>query len=440
MSHAAREYLAALTNRRIGVIMLLGFASGLPLALTSSTLQAWMTVEGVDLKTIGIFTLIGLPYTWKFLWAPFMDRYVPPLLGRRRGWMLLTQLALIAAIAGMAFTDAKNALTTMALLALAVAFFSASQDIVFDAYSTDAVKPEERGMSAAMKVLGYRIAMLVSGGGALVLASGGEFFGMSLPQGIGWQNTYLAMAALMLVGVGATLFAPEPLKQVQPPRSLDEAMIAPLKEFFGRNGAWWLLLLIVLYKLGDAFAAALSTSFLIRGAGFSPAEVGAVNKGMGLAATIVGVLIGGALMVRLGLYRSLLAFGILQALSNLMFMWVALAGKSYAVMVAAVAVENVCGGMGTTAFVALLMSLCDARFTATQFALLSALASIGRVYVGPAAGYLTDPKEFGMAWAPFFFVTFLVALPGLGMLMGMRSAIRSLDPPTTDKEVAQQNR
>jgi len=282
-------------------------------------------------------------------------------------------------------------------------------------------------MSAAVKVLGYRIAMLVSGGGALVLASGGDFFGMSLPQGIGWQNTYLAMAALMLVGVCATLFAPEPLQQVVPPKSLDEAVAAPLKEFFSRNGAWLLLLLIVLYKLGDAFAGALSTSFLIRGAGFSPAEVGAVNKGMGLAATIVGVLIGGAMMVRLGLYRSLLLFGVLQALSNLMFMWVAIVGKNYAVMVAAVAVENICGGMGTTAFVALLMSLCDARFTATQFALLSALATVGRVYVGPVAGYLTDPKEFGMAWAPFFFVTFLTALPGLAMLVGMKSPVAALD-------------
>ena len=424
-----REYTAALANRRIGMIMLLGFASGLPLALTGGTLQAWMTVEGVDLKTIGLFTLVGLPYTWKFLWAPFMDRYVPPLLGRRRGWILFTQLGLIVAIAAMAVTDVKTALTSMALLALAVAFLSASQDIVYDAYSTDAVKPEERGMSAAVKVLGYRIAMLVSGGGALVLASGGEFFGLTLPQGIGWQNTYFLMAGLMLVGVLATLFAPEPLQQVVPPRTLDEAVIAPMKEFFGRHGAWLLLLLIVLYKLGDAFAGALSTTFLIRGAGFSPAEVGAVNKGMGLAATIVGVLIGGGLMVKLGLYRSLLAFGVLQAFSNLMFMWVAVAGKSYSVMVAAVAIENICGGMGTTAFVALLMSLCDARFTATQFALLSALAVVGRVYVGPAAGYLTDPKEFGMAWAPFFFVTFLTALPGLAMLVGMRRFIEPLERP-----------
>jgi MFS transporter, PAT family, beta-lactamase induction signal transducer AmpG len=421
-----KEYSQAFTNRRIGTVLLLGFASGLPLALTAGTLQAWMTVEGVDLKTIGIFALVGLPYTWKFLWAPVMDRFVPPFLGRRRGWILMTQFALMAGIAAMGSTDPKSAPWALAALAVFVAFASASQDIVFDAYRTDVLREPERGIGAAVSVLGYRVAMLVSGAMALIFAGGGDFFGWFTITGLGWRNTYWIMAGLLFIGAAAVLLAPEPEKQVVPPRSLQEALIEPLREFFSRPGAWMLLALIVLYKLGDAFAASLSTAFLIRGAGFSPAEVGAVNKGMGLVATIVGVLFGGAMMVTLGLFRSLLMFGVAQAFSNLMFMWVALAGKNYAVMTAAVAVENICGGMGTTAFVALLMALCNQRFTATQFALLSALASFGRVYVGPAAGYATDPSGLGMAWAPFYLLTFFTALPGLLLCWWMRPTLDAL--------------
>ncbi len=421
-----REYLAALSNRRILVVLVLGFASGLPLSLTSSTLQAWMTVEGVDLKTIGIITLVGLPYTWKFLWAPLMDRFVPPLLGRRRGWIVATQIALMIGIALMGATDPKSAPWALAALAVFVAFASASQDIVYDAYSTDVLRENERGMGAAAKVLGYRIAMLVSGAFALIIAAGGTLFGLATIDGIGWQQTYWLMAGLMIIGMAAAVFAPEQEMIAVPPRSLQEAVMEPLREFFSRPGAWSLLLLIVLYKLGDAFALSLSTTFLIRGAGFSPAEVGAVNKGMGLFATLIGVVFGGALMIRLGLFKSLIVFGVLQAISNLMYMWIAVAGHDYAIMVATIASDNICGGMGTTAFVALLMALCNARFTATQFALLSALSAVGRVYVGPAAGYMTDPTGLGMAWAPFFFVTFLSALPGVALAWWMRPTIEAL--------------
>lgn len=424
-----REYIEALGNRRILVTLLLGFASGLPLALTSGTLQAWMTVEGVNLKTIGIFTLVGLPYTWKFLWAPLMDRFVPPFLGRRRGWILLTQLALMAGIAIMGATDPKAAPWALAALAVFVAFSSASQDIVYDAYSTDVLRENERGMGAAMKVLGYRIAMLVSGAFALIIAAGGNLFGWFTIQGIGWQQTYWLMAGLMMIGVAAVLYAPEIEEKITPPRTLTEAVLEPLREFFSRRGAWLLLALIVLYKFGDAFAVSLSTTFLIRGAGFSPAEVGAVNKGMGLFATIMGVLFGGALMVRLGLYWSLLIFGVLQAVSNLLYAWVAMAGHNYQVMTLAIASDNICGGMGTTAFVALLMALCNKRFTATQFALLSALASIGRVYVGPLAGYLTDPTGAGLSWPVFFVITFLSAIPGVVMVWWMRGTIDALSTP-----------
>lgn len=404
--------LQSLANRRTGVLLFLGFSSGLPLALTGGTLQAWMTVEGVDLRTIGIFTLVGLPYTLKFLWAPLMDRYVPPLLGRRRGWMLITQVVLAVFIVTMGFSSPANAPWALAALAVVVAFSSASQDIVFDAYRTDVLRERERGMGAAVSVTGYRIAMLVSGALALILSGF-----------MGWRSTYLLMAGFMLVGICATLAGPEPEEQATPPRTLREAVWGPLEDFFSRPGAWAMLALIVLYKLGDAFAGSLTTAFLIRGAGFSVVEVGAINKGMGLAATIIGALAGGTLMANLGLYRSLMFYGILQAVSNLSFMVLAWMGKSYGMMIFAVAFENLSGGMGTAAFVAFLMALCNRRFTATQFALLSALASLGRVFVGPPSGFLVE--EVG--WAVFFFITFLGALPGLGLLWAMRDRIRGLE-------------
>lgn len=405
-------YLDIFRNRRVAAIFLLGFSSGLPLALTSGTLQAWMTVSGVDLATIGIFTLVGIPYTWKFLWAPIMDRYVPPFLGRRRGWIAAMQLLLGLGIAAMGALNPATMPWALAALALMVAFVSASQDVVFDAYRADVLQPAERGLGAAVSVLGYRLAMLVSGALALILS-----------DRIGWHNTYWLMAVLMLAAIAATLLGPEPEVVVKPPRTLTEAVVEPLREFFSRNGAWLLLLLIVLYKLGDAFAGSLTTAFLIRGVDFTPTEVGAINKGMGLIATLVGVVFGGALMARLGLFRSLLLFGVLQAISNLTFMWLAAAGKSYSIMITAVGFENLAGGMGTAAFVALLMSMCDKRFTASQFALLSALAAVGRVYVGPASGYMVE----AVGWVPFFGFTFVIALPGLLLLFAMRRQIDLLD-------------
>ncbi len=404
-------YLEIFRSRRVAVVFLLGFSSGLPLALTSGTLQAWMTVSGVDLATIGIFTLVGIPYTWKFLWAPLMDRYVPPFLGRRRGWIAAMQTLLGIGIAVMGAMNPVSMPWALAALALMVAFISASQDVVFDAYRADVLRPVERGIGAAVSVLGYRLAMLVSGALALILS-----------DQIGWQNTYWLMAALMIAAIAATLFGPEPEVEVKPPRTLTEAVIEPLREFFSRHGAWGLLLLIVLYKLGDAFAGSLTTAFLIRGVEFTPTEVGAINKGMGLAATLVGVVFGGVLMAKLGLFRSLMVFGILQALSNLTFMWLASIGKDYAVMVLAVGFENLSGGMGTAAFVALLMAMCDKRFTASQFALLSALAAVGRVYVGPASGYMVE----SIGWTTFFGFTFLIALPGLVLLLMLRSTIEKM--------------
>ena len=404
-------YLEIFRSRRVAVVFLLGFASGLPLALTGGTLQAWMTVSGVDIVTIGIFTLVGIPYTWKFLWSPFMDRFVPPFLGRRRGWIVVMQLMLMLSIATMGSLNPASAPWALAGLAVIAAFASSSQDIVIDAYRTELLRPVERGMGAAASVLGYRLAMLVSGALALILA-----------DQVGWNATYHLMAGLMGLTVLATLWGPEPDVVAQPPKTMTEAVVEPFKEFFSRRGAWLVLLLIVLYKLGDAFAGSLTTAFLIRGVDFTPTEVGAINKGMGLIATLFGVVIGGGLMIRLGLFRSLLVFGILQAISNLNFMWLAAVGKNYWLMAMAVGVENLAGGMGTAAFVALLMSLCNARFTASQYALLSALSAVGRVYVGPASGYLVEALD----WVAFFGFTFVIALPGLILLWGMRANIQGL--------------
>ncbi len=408
----ARDYLEVFTNRRVAAMLVLGFASGLPLALTSGTLQAWLAVDGADLHTIGLFTLVGLPYTLKFLWSPVMDRFVPPWLGRRRGWIAGSQIALMAGIAAIGFSSPAHAPLALAALALTVAFLSASQDIAIDAYRADVLRERERGVGAAVSVLGYRVAMLVSGAVALIVA-----------DHYGWQFTYLMMALLLAVGLAAALAGPEPETPVKPPRTLAEAVSGPLREFFSRPGAWILLAVIVLYKLGDAFAGTLTTAFLLRGVGFSLTEVGAVNKGFGTAATIGGALFGGALMVRLGLYRALLLFGVLQAISNLSFMALAWAGKSYGWMVTAVGFENVTGGMGTAAFVAFLMALCDRRYTATQYALLSALAALGRQYMGPPAGFLVE----AVGWPSFFLFTAIVALPGVWLLWRERARIRALE-------------
>jgi PAT family beta-lactamase induction signal transducer AmpG len=394
-------------NRRLAVMLPLGFASGLPLALTAGTLQAWLTVEGVDLKTIGIFTLVGLPYTLKFLWAPLMDRVVPPWLGRRRGWMLLTQLCVALGLVLMAMTSPRTHPERLAAYALLVAFLSASLDIVFDAYRTDTLQPHERGLGAAVWVNGYRIALLVAGAGALWLA-----------DSVGWPTAYLAMSAVMLAGIAIIIVSPEPTRLADPPKSLSEAVGAPLREFFSRPQALGFLAVIVLYKLGDAFASSLQTAFLIGGMGFSATEVGAV-KGLGIFATLFGALLGGVMMTRSSLVPSLLLFGLLQAVSNLGFAVLAAAGKSTAILTAAVVIENVTGGMGTAAFVALVMSLCNPRYTATQFALLSSLEALGRVFAGRPSADLVDL----MGWAQFFVVTLLVALPGLWAVWRLRHRI-----------------
>ncbi|MEW6764208.1 MAG: MFS transporter [Pseudomonadota bacterium] len=393
--------------RRLLLMLPLGFASGLPLPLSSSTVQAWLTVEGIAILTIGLFALTGLPYTLKFLWAPLVDRFVPLPAGRRRVWLLLTQTLLALVLAGLAQLDPHNHLLLIAGFALMIAFLSATQDIAFDALRTDILQPKERGLGAALSVTGYRMAMLMGGALALIL---GEHWG--------WSNTFLLMAALMASSLAVTLITPEP-DGTHAPRTLAEAVVGPLRAFFSRPEAWGLIGLVVLYKLGDAFAGSLTTAFLIRGAGFTPTDVGLVNKGFGLAATLIGAIAGGLWLMRLGLFRALMLFGILQAITNLGFLALALTGHNYLLMVLTVGLENLAGGMGTAAFVALLMGLCEVRYSATQFALLSALASLGRVFLGPVAGGAVALFD----WPLFFVLTFLAALPGLWWLNRLRPAV-----------------
>jgi PAT family beta-lactamase induction signal transducer AmpG len=501
---------------RLAVVTLLGFASGLPLALTGQAMQAWLSVEGLDVATIGFLSLVGLPYTFKFLWAPLMDRFELPGLGRRRGWLVLTQLALAVGLMAMAATSPGQATRAFALLAVAVAFLSASQDVVIDAYRTDLLPAAERGIGSSLNVLGYRLAMILSGGVALIWTDPNQGGGWS------WPTVYRLMAALMVVAAVLSALLLPRLQLAAAPRSLArndligfvavvaavaagflfsehvggpiaravlapfwsgsslspalqgkwadllalllgiaftlplatwaarrarfETLLSGLSSYFSQPGAAAFLAFIVLYKLGDAFAGSLMTPFLLKSMAFSPAEVGVVNKVIGLWLTIGGALLGGALMLKLGLWRALLIFGVLQMASNMGFWWLAVSGKglmpglvippfdwgivqlAHATpvdggLLMVIAFENLSGGMGTAAFVAFLMSLCNQRFTATQFALLSAFASVGRVWVGPLAGVLAE----SIGWPAFFIVSTVAALPALWMLWWLRAPVRALE-------------
>lgn len=506
---------------RLVMIWILGFASGLPLALTAGALQAWMTVDGLDIATIGFLSLVGLPYTFKFIWAPLMDRFEPPFLPRRKGWLFLTQLGVAGALLLISQVSPKDQTEVFALLAVLIAFLSASQDVVVDAYRTDILPPEERGLGSSLNVFGYRLAMILSGGVAFVWADAssgqgwnwpmiyqimaGIMGGLALISALLLPNLdpirfqapktdakndvlgFLALALAVFVGYQVTTRLVDPSTQslfshffaasdgkLDPliKRWVDflvllmglaltlpiawwaankakfETLNRSLKNYFSMKGAVGFLVLIILYKLGDAFAASLLTPFLIKGVGFAQAEIGVVNKVIGLWLTIVGALLGGALMMRLGLFRSLLGFGFLQLLSNLGFWMVAVSEKgswgsftlpAFDILIVslkepanvdhmllfAVGLENITGGMGTAAFVAFLMALCNQKFTATQYALLSAFASVGRVWVGPLSGVLS----VSIGWPAFFLVSTLAAVPGLWMLWRYRELVISLETP-----------
>ncbi len=504
---------------RLGAVTVLGFASGLPLALTGQAMQAWLGADGIDIATIGFLSLVGLPYTFKFLWAPLMDRFEPPWLGRRRGWLVLTQLALAGALFWIAETPPASALGAFALLAGLVAWLSASQDIVVDAYRTDLLPAAERGLGSSLTVLGYRLAMILSGGiafiwvdprqgggwswpevyrvMALFMIGAAVFSALLVPRLVGALRPasvarhdvlgFLAVAAAVAVGFVVTRYVFSPLAREWVAPWFASSSIAPtlqqrwadlvalfagialtlplvawaartarfetllggLRSYFAQPGAAPFLAFIVLYKLPDAFAGALLTPFLLQAMQYSTAEVGVVNKVIGLWLTIVGALIAGVLMIRLGLWRALMLFGVLQMLGNLGFWWLAVHGRGALPgltippfdwgfvklaeatpvdggLLMAIASENITSGMGTAAFVAFLMSLCNRRFSATQFALLSAFASVGRVWVGPLAGVLAQ----SIGWPAFFIASTVVALPALALLVVLRKPIVLLEADT----------
>lgn len=524
MSIAANAPARGLARwHRLITVAVLGFASGLPLALTGQAMQAWLTTDGLAVADIGFLTLVGLPYTFKFIWAPLMDRFEAPGRWRRRGWLVLTQLAMAGVLWLLAATSPRSALQAFALLAVTVAFLSASQDVVIDAYRTDVLHPAERGMGASLTVMSYRLAMILSGGITLIwtdpvqgsgwtwqavyqlmaglmvalavfsaflmpnapaLASAGVKAapGSARRDLIGFVAVLLAVAAgvaltqkgikplvdaallplmsgstmapalrerwadlaTLLAGIGLTL----PLAAWAARRAHFDTLLDGMHSYFSQRGAAAFLVLIVLYKLGDAFAGSLMTPFLLTGAHYTSAEVGVVNKVLGLWLTILGALVGGTVMLKMGLWRALMVFGVLQLLSNLGFWWLAVGGKDSlgsitlpafdwgivklatptpmdGALMAVVAFENLSGGMGTAAMVAFQMSLCQQRFTATQYALLSAFASVGRVWVGPLAGVTAE----SIGWPTFFIASTFLALPALLMLVWLRPAMASLEAP-----------
>ena len=387
----------------MAALLFLGFASGLPLLLTQRTLQAWMTVANVNLTTIGLFSLVALPYSIKFLWAPILDRYTPPFLGRRRGWLIITQILLLFAIAAMALRDPRVGLQALAINAIVIAFLSATQDIGMDAYRTDVLDYSEMGAGAAIFVLGYRIALLVTGALALFLA-----------DHIPWPSVYLAMAALMIVGIFATILSPEPALRGAPPKTLAEAVKLPFMEFFSRAGLWkgiLVLLFIVLYKYPESLAQNMLTPFLLQ-TGFTQTDLATVQGIVGLIATIVGSLAGGAIVGKIGINKSLWLFGAAQALSNLMYYALALIGKNYAFLYLAVSVEYFCFGLVAAGLVAFLMSICSMRFSATQYALLSSLMAASRDILVAPGGRMAE----ALGWPTFFMITVLVGIPAIAPL------------------------
>ena len=405
------DTVRTLFSGRMLVALLMGFSSGLPLLLTGSVLQAWMTDEGVDLGTIGLFALVGLPYTLKFLWAPLVDRYALPLLGRRRGWLVLIQLCLVLAITLLGWTHPAQNAWPVALAALLVTFFSASQDIVIDAYRREALVDRELGLGASLYVNGYRVGMLLASGGGLILA---DF--------IPFSQVYALMAAVMVVGLGTTLFAPEPVAAQGLPATLSEAVIQPFVDYFKRHHAWLILLFILLFKVGDTMASNMTVPFYLD-IGFSKTEIGTVVKFFGFTATLAGGLAGGIIMLRIGIYRALWGFGILQAVSTAGFAVLALHGYSLPWLAAVIAFENFSGGMGTAAFVAFMASLTNRRFTATQYALLTSLMGIPRVILSAPTGYMAE----GLGWVGFFVFCTLIALPGLLLLTRFRGWLTEAD-------------
>ncbi len=430
---ASRRSLAIYADRRVLLILPLGFASGLPLLLTFSTLSAWLATAGVSRATIGAFALVGTPYAFKFLWSPLIDRLPPPLrVGRRRGWGIAIQLALIAATLGLGSCDPTRNLFAMGVLAILVAFLSASQDIVIDAYRVEILTPEQQGPGAAMIQTGYRLATLVAGAGALMIA-----------DRLGWFAAYATMAALLAIGLLVFIFGPEPTPPAEERRDgsgalsdfLATAVVGPFRDFMLRP-MWPVIILFVLgYKLGEAMAGVMAMPLYIS-LGFSLSQIAAISKLVGFFATIIGALIGGIVTVRLGVIRALILCGLLQSAGNLFYVLQAVGGHRLDYLALCVAAENLTSAMAGAALVAYLSDLCSPAYTATQYALLSSLAAVGRTMVASSGGVLADK----LGWVPFFLITTVATLPALALLIwiarrtGMRMERKVASPASTTSE------
>ena len=393
-------------DKRLFVILLMGFSSGLPLLLTLSTLTYWLAKEHVDRTSIGLFASVGIPYSFKFLWAPLLDQIRPPFLGRRRGWALIIQLCLAASIVAMGFTDpAINAWWTAAA-AVVVAFFSASQDIVIDAYRIEILPEEEQGAGAAATQVGYRFGLLAAGAGALAVS---DF--------VSWHWVFIMLAALVGVGSIAFLIAPEPqIPQVEKHETFADwfqrSVIAPFVDFMQRRGVVVILLFVLTYKVGEAISGTMATPFYVE-LGFTGVEIAAVSKVFGIIATLVGTLAGGLVVARFGIMRALMLGGILQALGILLFAILAMKGHDMFWLTVAIGGDNFVSGLGSAAFVAYLSALCNVAFTATQYALLTSFMAVGRTLLSSGSGWLSEQ----LGWTQFFIVSTGLAIPGLLLLV-----------------------
>lgn len=395
---------------RLLVLFLLGFSSGLPFCLVGSTLQAWFSVNAFSVMTVGMLGLIGQPYIYKFFWAPLFDRYAIGHLERRRGWIFLLQAGLILLFLFSSFFNPGESPWLIASIALIIAFFSASQDTVIDAYRTEILPEKERGLGASFAVAGYRIGILISGGLALIIA-----------QYCGWAFTYRLMAVFMLLGVIGNYFAPlVKHEKNQQPEKIN--LWLSLKAFFHQENAWLFILFIFLYKLAEAFTSTNSSliiPFLIQTLHFDLASVGLVNKIGGIIAATTGSVVAGVIMLRWTLFRALFVFGIVQAFSVLFFLNLAIHGNNMVLLTLAVVMDNLAVGMSTTALLALMMSLCEQRFTATHFAFLSAVAALPRMIAGPVGGLLQSI----IGWKWLFLCVFFAAWPALILLNFLKKRV-----------------
>ena len=388
-------------SRRMLVALIMGYVAGLPLELTGFVLKTWMREEGVDLTIIGMFALVGLPYTLKFISAPVLDRFTIPLFGRRRGWLLIFQIGLMISVFSLGTTNPGQNPTLVAFVALLVAFFSASQDTVIDAYRREDLSDEELGIGSSLYVSGYRVGMLLATGGGLILADHMPF-----------SMVYPIMAVCLLPGIITTLMTPEPATPFGTPRSMRDAVLEPFVEYFQRHNALWILAFILLYKIGDTMAGSMTAPFYVD-LNYTKTEIGTVVKLFGFWAIMGGSFLGGIIMLKIGINRSLWIFGVLQAVSTAGFAVLSLIGHQVAALAAVIAFENLSAGMGTAAYAGFMASITNKKFTATQYALLTSLMGVPRVVASAGTGYLAEY----LGWSGFFVFCTLIAIPGMLLLL-----------------------